>query len=65
MLEDPVADVLAYCKENNLLLTTAESCTASYVIFLLATGPIMSGVLRGLNRFWCAPLHQVCDWSSV
>lgn len=39
MPEDPVADVLAYCKENDLLLTTAESCTAGYMISLLATVP--------------------------
>lgn len=39
MREDPVADVLAYCKQHDLLLTTAESCTAGYIISLLATVP--------------------------
>ena len=38
MLEDRVADVLAYCKENDLLLTTAESCTSRSKVRVLLGG---------------------------
>ena len=46
MRQDPVHAALAYLKQNHLLLTTAESCTAGAMVALLAGVPGTGEVLE-------------------
>lgn len=46
MASDPVLAALAYLKDNNLVLTTAESCTAGAMVALLAELPGTGEVLE-------------------
>lgn len=46
MNTDPLQEVLDYLKANDLLLTTAESCTAGRMVALLAEKPGVGEVLE-------------------
>ncbi|MNG84135.1 Nicotinamide-nucleotide amidohydrolase PncC [compost metagenome] len=46
MASDPVLDTLGYLKANNLILTTAESCTAGCMVAMLAAVPGTGEVLE-------------------
>lgn len=46
MAHDQVAAALSYLKANQLLLTTAESCTAGFMVALLAAEPGTGEVLE-------------------
>ena len=46
MVNDPVLAALGYLKDNRLILTTAESCTAGCMVALLAAVPGTGEVLE-------------------
>ncbi|WP_446532484.1 CinA family protein [Pseudomonas bharatica] len=51
MTKDPVESVLEYLKHHQLVLTTAESCTAGDMVAMLAAIPGTGEVLESV--MWC------------